>query len=396
MNRPKTVIAFVNIAHFIDHYAMLIFATAILLMGPALGLSYSDLLPAATPGFIAFGAGSLLTGWLGDTWSRRHMMAIFFVGTGASLIGTGFVQTPLQLSAALFAVGAFASIYHPVGTAMIVAYAEKFGREIGINGMWGNLGIALSALFTGGLAQFFGWRAAFIVPGVVTIGVGLVFIGVVAHEPVGGRKQAAAPARVPRSSMWRVLLALVVTVIASSAVFNAVTIVLPKLFAERLSELTQSPALLSLVTASVYLFGALTQFTIGHLIDRHPLRAIFLPLAVVLAPLLWLAVNLSGLPIILVAIGIVMGMFGQVTVNDAMCGRYTSDEWRSRAYAVRYFVGFTVAGATVPLVSWLYERGGFSLTLEALTALSAFIIAGALIFPREERTASMEAVQPAE
>src|SRR6187549_1911756 len=139
MNSPSRVITFVNAAHFIDHYAMLIFAAAVIIMGPALGMAYSELLPYATPGFVAFGAGSLITGWLGDRWSRRHMMVIFFVGIGASMIAVGFVQTPLQLGAVLLSIGLFASIYHPVGTAMIVSYADKLGREMGLNGVWGNL-----------------------------------------------------------------------------------------------------------------------------------------------------------------------------------------------------------------------------------------------------------------
>ena len=54
--------------------------------------------------------GSFTAGWLGDRWSRRHMMVIFFYGIGLSMISVGFVQTPLQLGAALFAVGLFASI----------------------------------------------------------------------------------------------------------------------------------------------------------------------------------------------------------------------------------------------------------------------------------------------
>ena len=107
MNSPTRVIGFVNAAHFIDHYSMLIFAAAVIVMGPALGMAYSELLPYATPGFVAFGAGSLLTGWLGDRWSRRHMMAIFFAGIGASMIAVGLVRTPLQLGAALLSIGLF-------------------------------------------------------------------------------------------------------------------------------------------------------------------------------------------------------------------------------------------------------------------------------------------------
>jgi MFS family permease len=383
MNAPGRVIGFVNAAHFIDHYAMLIFAAAVIVMGPALGMAYSDLLPYATPGFIAFGAGSLLTGWLGDRWSRRHMLVIFFVGIGASMISVGFVQTPLQLGAALLSIGIFASIYHPVGTAMIVSYADKLGREMGLNGVWGNLGVASSALATGVIGQYLGWRWAFIIPGIITILIGIAFASTVVHEDRTGTRQAAAQARVAKQDMWRVILALLIVVIAISTTFNAVTVALPKLFAERLADLTKSPALLGVIAACVYVFGAMTQYTIGKLLDRHSLKTVALPLSFVLAPLLYLAATLSDLPLILASIGIVMGAFGQVTVNDAMVGKYTSEEWRSRAYAVRYFVGFTAAGVSVGLVAWLYEHGGFVTMLHAFGALCLLTVAAALILPHE-------------
>jgi MFS family permease len=386
MNRPSRVIGFVNAAHFIDHYAMLIFAAAVIIMGPALGMAYSELLPYATPGFVAFGAGSLLTGWLGDRWSRRHMMVIFFIGIGASMIAVGFVNTPLQLGAALLSIGLFASIYHPVGTAMIVSYAETLGREMGINGVFGNLGVASSALVTGIIGQYLGWRWAFIAPGSITMLIGLFFMAMVQHEDRTGARQAAAQARVAKEDMWRVIVALLIVVIAISTTFNAVTVALPKLFAERLSGLTQSPALLGVIAAGVYVFGAMTQYTIGQLLDRHSLKTVSLPLSFVLAPFLYFAAELSNLPLIIAAIGIVMGAFGQVTVNDAMVGKYTSEEWRSRAYAVRYFVGFTAAGVSVGLVAWLYQQGGFATMLHAFAGLCLLTIAAALILPVEIRT----------
>src|SRR3981189_2161601 len=195
MNSPGRVIGFVNAAHFIDHYSVRVLAAAVVVMGPALGMAYSELLPYATPGFVAFGAGSLLTGWLGDRWSRRHMMVIFFAGIGASMIAVGVVQTPLQLGAALLSIGLFASIYHPVGTAMIVSYADKLGREMGINGVWGNFGVASSALVTGVVGQLLGWRWAFIVPGIVTLLIGVAFMRAVAPEDRPGHRAGAAPGR---------------------------------------------------------------------------------------------------------------------------------------------------------------------------------------------------------
>jgi MFS family permease len=189
--------------------------------------------------------------------------------------------------------------------------------------------------------------------------------------------------------MGRVILSLVFAVVALSMTFNAVTVALPKLFAERLSSLTTSPAILGLLTGGVYVFGAAAQYTLGWLIDRYSLKAVFLPFSILLAPLLYLASRLEGLPLVLVSVGLVMALFGQVTINDAMVGKYTSDSWRSRAYAVRYFVGFTAAGASVGLVAWLHDRGGFALTFLVLAVLCLFVIVGALVSPGERSHTSV-------
>ena len=79
----------------------------------------------------------------------------------------------------------------------------------------------------------------FIVPGIVTILIGIAFAISVVHEDRKGSRQAAAQARVAKQDMWRVILSLLIVVIAISTTFNAVTVALPKLFAERLADLVQ-------------------------------------------------------------------------------------------------------------------------------------------------------------
>ena len=386
MDHSKKIVNFINIAHFIDHYAMLIFAAAVIVITPTFGMTYGELLPYATPGFIAFGAGSLFSGWLGDKWSRRNMMAIFFVGMGLALAGISLVQTPIQLGAMLLAVGVVASIYHPVGTAMLVSNVDKLGKEMGINGMWGNFGVASSALVTGVINQYFGWRAAFWVPGIVCLIIGFLFMRDVPRSADGiSKKSAAGTARVPKSVMIWVVASLIITIIASSITFNSVTVALPKIFQERLSNLTSNTAALGTITFLVYLFGALSQYIIGHLLDRHSLKNVFLPLALMIVPALFLASTMTDYGLILLAIVIIAAVFGQVTVNDTMLGKYTVDEWRGRAYSARYFLGFTAAGLSVGLVSILYNQGGFDLMLKSIAALSLFTVLGALIFPQEKR-----------
>ena len=386
MNQSKKIIAYINAAHFIDHYAMLIFAAAVIVIAPTFNMKYGELLPYATPGFIAFGAGSLLTGWLGDKWSRRNMMAIFFFGMALALMGVSFIQTPLQLGMMLLFIGAIASIYHPVGAAMLVSNAEKLGKEMGINGVWGNIGVASSALVTGVITQYFGWRIAFVVPAVACLVVGFLYLrSIPSSVDQIIKKSSASSARVSKSVMIWVVASLVITVIASSTTFNAVTVALPKLFQERLSNLTTNTATLGAVTFFVYLSGALSQYIIGNLLDKYPLKNVFLPLAIVIVPALYLASSTNDYWLVALAIFIIVAIFGQVTVNDTMLGKYTADEWRGRAFAARYFLGFTAAGLSVGLVSILYNQGGFDLMLKSMAGLSLLTVVGAIVFPKENR-----------
>ena len=364
---------------------MLIFAAAVIVIAPTFNMKYGELLPYATPGFIAFGAGSSLTGWLGDKWSRRNMMAIFFFGMSLTLLGTSLIQTLLQLGIMLLLIGMIASIYHPVGTSMLVSNADKLGKEIGINGVWGNAGVASSALITGIITQYFGWRIAFLVPAVICMAVGFLYLRTIPSSVDLIVKKSSISSRVSKSVMIWVMASLVITVIASSITFNVITVALPKLFQERLSSLTTNTATLGSITFFVYLSGALAQYIIGNLLDRYPLKRIFLPLAIVIVPTLYLSSLMNDYWLIFLAIIFIVGIFGQVTVNDTMLGKYTADEWRGRAYAARYFLGFTAAGLSVGLVSILYNQGGFDLMLKAIAGLSLLTVVGAIIFPKEKR-----------
>lgn len=392
MNRASTVIAYINIAHALDHLFMLIFATAVLTMAAEFGVPFAELLPLALGGFVAFGALSLPAGWLGDAWSRRHMMAIFFIGGGVAVAATGFARNPMELAVGLTAIGAFGAIYHPVGTAMLVSHAERLGRDIGINGVWGNLGVAFSALVTGGLMQVSGWRAAFLVPGLASIVIGIAFMAQVKDERRLGSK-AANQARIGKAEMVRVFAILLIVAFALGLTFNAVTVALPKLIEERVTLFGSTPAVIGTIGFLVYACGALSQYVVGTLIDRYPLRRLFIPIGFAIAPFLLLAAVASEWAMLVAATGVVAAMYSQVTINDAMTGKYTSDEWRARAFAARYTITFGVGAGAVGLVAWLHRAGGFALTFQVLGALCLMISAAALFFPHDR---SEPAAPPAE
>src|SRR5262249_45609109 len=150
----------------------LIFPTVVIGLEAVYGRPYSELIALGTASFVAFGVFSLPAGWLADRWSRRNMMAAFYFGCGVSLAAAGMAPNLVVLAVALFALGVFASIYHPVGMAMLVAAAQTRGRTLAFNGVCGNLGAALAAGITAALASWLGWRAAFVVPALVALATG--------------------------------------------------------------------------------------------------------------------------------------------------------------------------------------------------------------------------------
>ncbi|MFJ2455977.1 MFS transporter [Pseudomonas protegens] len=390
MNQARNVIRYVNAAHVIDHMFMLIFPAAVLGMTQAFGLDYAGLIGLSLGGFIAFGACSLPAGWLGDHWSRRQMMLLFFFGIGGASILTGLSNSPSMLVIGLTLMGIFAAIYHPVGTAMLVAYAQNRGREIGINGMWGNLGVAFSALITGVLVAQFGWRSAFILPGGVAILLGVGFALEVRDEPAPARAHVPLKGKGGQQiSMLLVFGVLALATATGGVVFNATTMTYPKLFQERLHELFTSPQTLGVVVSLAYAFGAVAQLLIGRVLHRFSLKWPFIILTLLQAPLLLAMADSQGWGVIVLGAAFMFVVFGQVTVNDAMVANFVAPQWQSRIFALRYCLSFGASATAIPLIALVEPRQGLSGLYLVLAGVAALTFAAALAFPRTPAEAAV-------
>jgi MFS family permease len=383
---------FLNLGHLLDHLAMLVFPTAVVAIGREWGRPYSELLPLALGSFIAFGAFAIPAGWLADHWSRYKVMVLFFLGIGASLFLTGFAREPWQIAAGLTLTGAFAAIYHPVGIAMLVAAPEKMGRALGWNGLWGNLGLAFAALLTGALVDGFGWRTAFFVPGVLCIVAGIAFLVLVRDPGKVKKTSKSLGLHVDARMMTRIFSIMLIATACGGIIFNSTTIAMPKVFDERLSALTQTNFGIGALVAAVYAMAAFAQVVMGALIDRTELRRLMIGVGLVQIPMLWMAANLEGWAMLAAALLMMLAIFGQIPLNDAIVGRYVADEYRARVLGVRYVVSLGVAAVAVPMIAALHKTaGGFSNVFLVLSALASGVFIASWFFPsRAELTAHKE------
>lgn len=298
------------------------------------------------------------------------------------MAATAFAHSPVTLALALAATGLFAASYHPIGTAMLVdAACERPGRAIGTNGVFGNLGVALAPAATAFIASTAGWRAAFLVPGLACAILGCAWMRLRASE--GAARHAAMPfPAIPRHLVRRAVIVLLLIAVVSGLVFNAFTLQLPKLMAERLGS---DPHLLPLVGTAASLAtlcGALTQFTVGRMIDRMTLKRVFLPMSALLVPGLIAVSYAKGWLVLPFAALVAAAIFGQVTVNETMTARYISPAPRTRMYSIRFFVGFLGAAASAPIVGWLDEyTGSLAAATLVMAGFGVVTLACALVFP---------------
>lgn len=376
----RRTILFVNLAHALDHFMLLIYPTAVITIAAETGLGYGTLIGLSTGAFVAFGLFALPMGWLAERVGRRALLALFFGGCGGSALGLATAASPVEFAGWLLVLGIFSAIYHPIGSAMLVTHARRLGRELGWNGVWGNLGAAFASGITAQIAGWAGWQAAFAVPGLVCLAAGAAFLALVPGDGTaagggGGNRTATMTVARPRT----LLAVFAVAVMAGGMTFTITTVALPKVIDERLALGLPLTVTGSLATA-VFVVGALMQLTIGRLLDRFTLPAIFIGLSVLQPAGLSLAAVSTGLPL-LAGLGLAMAaIYGQVVVNDAMVARTVPAHLRAKAYSVRYFLGSTASGLGVPLIALLHGTGGFPAVLGGAAGFGALIVAAACGF----------------
>jgi len=383
MNRTTQIL--LNLAHALDHLFLLIFAAAVGAIAKDFALArWEDMMPYTTGAFVLFGLGSVPSGRLGDLWGRRRMMLVFFFGMGLSALAVACTRTPTEMAIALVVMGAFSSIYHPVGIPMLVQSAARPGWTIGVNGLAGNLGIATAALSTGFLVEHFGWRVAFVVPAVVCMGLGLLFAWHAPAESATTARSRAASVTMPKSLVLRTFLVMVITATTTSLLFNFTTNGNAQLLADRLQGLVSDPSTLGMLLAGVYAIGSLAQLVVGRLLDRVAVKPLFVGILILQCLAFSVASQTSGWQWYLAAIGYMVMVFAAIPFSDAMVVRYIDDSMRSRVSGTRIAISFGISSMAVYLLGPLVKAAGFGTLMTLMACIAATGVLAVLWLPGQE------------
>ena len=387
ISSPKLSIAFSQIGHSMSHIFMLLYPTVVLALEKEFQQSYGELLVLMTLGNVLFGVAALPAGWLGDRWSTLGMMIIFFLGLGASAIFTGFMSSTGGLVLGLAFIGLFASIYHPVGMAWLVKNSENKGRALGINGVFGSLGVATAALIAGILTDSISWRAAFIVPGVLALIVGVALIYCVRRGLVVTSSGDVKPfVKPPAADVKRVFIVLSFTMLLNGIIYQSVSSALPKILAEGAPHLTGGTASGAGALVSIVYFSAMVaSFLGGYLSDRFPVKNLYVVTTVLQVPLYALAASLMHLPLLFaITMATVLSTIAVPTEN-VLLTRYTPERWRATAFGAKFVLALGLGAVGVPLVAYIRDHtGGFYAFYMLVAGLALLIAIIALWMPSEK------------
>jgi len=373
--------------HMMTHLYMLVFPALVMPLSRELGLGLGEALELAFIGYLLYGLGALPAGLITDRWKARWMLALCLGlgGTGAALAGLS--RTPAMLVAALAVMGIGASIYHPTGMALLSrTFSDRRGRALGLNGVFGNIGLASAPFVTGILTSLFGWRWAYgllAIPGLV----GALWVAATPIDESAGEPSLAARGQ-STDGIKRYFLVLCVAMTLAGLAYRASSVVMPAYFELRATFLTpltdfafgvlgatgNKTVAATTLTSLVYLMGVVGQMIGGRVADRKELRLSYLLFHSLTLPPLVAMVWWMELPLLFAAMLYVMFSLGMQPIENSLVAKLTPSEWRSTAYGLKFILTFGVGAFSVGIVGIIERHQGLPAVFAAVGAVEFLLV----------------------
>ena len=374
---------YINIGHFLDHFMMLIFAKAAFDAGRHFGLSYDEIIIYGTLGLFLFGAAAPLAGWLADKYSRSLIIIIYPFGVSLGAFLCFLSSSPIMLGFSIGVIGFFAAIFHPVGIAMLIRDSNKVGIRLGVNGVWGNMGVAAAPVLTGFIILNSNWQLSFLVPSLICLIFGIAQLRGFKEIDIKEKKIKQKTSNGLVEGWKIVLLSLTMTTLAGGFIFGSLTFLIPRIFEVNLSGISVDIAITGLLAGIVYAIASLSQVGVGYLIDRYSPKIILGFVGIGQFFLIYLSSLYIDYALFFVMLMAMFFVFGQVPITDAILVRYVDDQWRARILSVKFLINLCAGASVLPLVSLFLGYGyTFSDLLTILSCLAIFVVISAYMLPK--------------
>ena len=342
--------------------------------------TYNELISLWTLGALLIGLGALPAGWLSDKWSRSFMMVIMFFGMGFSSILCGLSNEKFLLFLGLSLLGLSCSIYHPVGIAWVVNSSDKKGRALGINGIFGGIGIGSGAFIAGLLIQYFDWKVAFILPGIVSIFVGIILFIFIINKHISFQNIKSENLHHSNSSNDLILIASIMlfSMFALGLTFQIMQTSIPKVFDIRIQNL--STFAIGAIIGAIYGIAGLMTLVGGIMADKFSLKKIYVIGIAAQVPCFFCIAYFTGLPLIIVCLIAAMFNSSILPTENILLAKFTPEKHHGLIYGFKFIIAFGSAPIAVFLISKIYEQTQEFTNLFYITTTLMILVTFAVLF----------------
>ena len=358
IKQPRLITFYAATGHLMMHMFAAFYFVIVLAIEDDWNFSYDELINLWLLGSLLVGLGSIPAGWLSDRWSRSGMLAIMFIGLGASSILCGLSNNKFSLMINLSALGLFCSIYHPAGISWVVNTSKETGRALGFNNIFGGVGIGLGAFSSGLIIDMYNWNYAFIFPGFISIiiGIGLflhIYQGKISFKNIISDKFNDNP---EQNQLLKIAIIMLVSITCMSFVYQILQSSLPKVIDIRLAEKFDFGASqIGLIVSFIYIVSGLMNYIGGILADKYPEKNIYLIGILGQGILLFFIFSLSNYFLIIISLFIVAFNSSILPAENLLLAYFSPQKHQSLVYGIKFIVSFAIAPIALFLISTSYE-----------------------------------------
>ena len=360
-NDSKLTVTYAALGHLLMHMFAAFYFVIVLAIEDDWKLSYDELLNLWFLGSLLVGLGALPAGWISDRWSRSGMIAIMFIGLGISSLLCGLSGNKVSLFISLSLLGLFCAIYHPAGISWVVNTSKETGKALGFNNIFGGVGIGLGAFFAGVLIEQFNWQAAFMLPGLISLVVGLSLTyhlksGKISLKNISSEQFKDNP---EKNQMLKIAIIMLLSITCLSFVYQILQTSLPKAIDIRLTDsLDLSTSDIGYIVAAIYIVSGLMNYVGGILTDKYSEKLIYSIGIVGQGLLLLLIVSLSNYWLIAISLAIVSFNSSILPAENLLLAKFSPEKYQSLVYGIKFIVSFTVGPIALIMISRSYDLTG--------------------------------------
>ena len=396
-SQERKILFFSSSIHFLTHFYVLVFPALVMPMSRDLGLPVATVLNISFWMYLLYGLLALAWGWFSDHWGHKWAMTAGIILAATGFILAGVVRSLPLISASFALVGIGSSAYHPSGLALVSQGIRERGRAMGINGIWGNMGIAIVPFVMGVLNYLIGWRRGVVILGVVGLAVGIA--GLLTPFSVERGSEVKYVKKLESRTALKLFVVFCAGVLFAGLMYRSFTVILPafveshlgnvsrdfqNLITRRFSSIRDVPAfqtlVANLIATGVYLLGIFGQIVGGRVADRHSLKwAYFISFCAAL-PFILAAGFLSNALLIPAAGFFVLFTLGIQPIENSLLAYLTPARWRSMSYGIKFTLTFGAGAFAVKIVGAVERAYGIDSVIFLVAGFLTLVIICVSVF----------------